>query len=104
MDILYAWLDPRIRFVDRMAINAPSDVSSTVAEAPARSWWGGVREFTRRRPLGALGAAVVVVMIVVAVFAGVLAPYDPVAVDFGAMLAPALGASTGSAPTRSAAT
>ncbi|HYB70983.1 MAG TPA: ABC transporter permease, partial [Candidatus Bathyarchaeia archaeon] len=37
--------------------------------------------------LGAVGAAVVLLMIVVAVFAGPLAPYDPVAVDFGAMLA-----------------
>ncbi len=70
-----------------MAINASSDVVLAVDEAPSRSWWAGVREFTRRRPLGALGAAVVVLMIVVAVFAGVLSPYDPVAVDFGSMLA-----------------
>jgi peptide/nickel transport system permease protein len=46
----------------------------------------GIRDFTRRRPLGAIGAAVVLVMLVVAVFAAPLAPYDPVAVDFGAML------------------
>ena len=70
-----------------MAINASSDVVLAVDEAPTRSWWAGVREFTRRRPLGALGAAVVVLMIVVAAFAGVLSPYDPVQVDFGAMLA-----------------
>jgi peptide/nickel transport system permease protein len=70
-----------------MAINAPSDVVLAVEEAPSRSWLSGVREFARRRPLGAIGAAVVILMIVVAVFAGVLAPYDPVAVDFGAMLA-----------------
>ena len=71
-----------------MAISAPSDVSLAVDEAPSRSWVAGIREFARRRPLGALGAAVVVLMIVVATFAGVLAPYDPVAVDFGAMLSP----------------
>jgi peptide/nickel transport system permease protein len=69
-----------------MAISAPGGVALTVDEAPSRSWLGGVREFTRRRPLGAVGAAVVALMIMVAVFAGVLAPYDPVAVDFGAML------------------
>jgi peptide/nickel transport system permease protein len=69
-----------------MAISAPSDVTLTVDEAPSRSWLVGVREFTRRRPLGAIGAAVVALMIMVAAFAGVLAPYDPVAVDFGAML------------------
>ena len=70
-----------------MAISAPSDVSLAVEEAPSRSWLAGVREFTLQRPLGAIGAAVVVLMIVVAALAGVLAPYDPVAVDFGAMLA-----------------
>jgi peptide/nickel transport system permease protein len=70
-----------------MAINVPTDVVLAVEEAPSRSWVSGVREFVRRRPLGAIGAAVVVLMIVVATFAGVLAPYDPVAVDFGAMLA-----------------
>jgi peptide/nickel transport system permease protein len=69
-----------------MAINVPTDVVLAVEEAPSRSWLSGVREFVRRRPLGAIGAAVVVLMIVVAAFAGVLAPYDPVAVDFGAML------------------
>ena len=69
-----------------MAISAPSDVSLAVEEAPSRSWLAGVREFTLQRPLGAIGAAVVVLMIVVAALAGVLAPYDPVAVDFGAML------------------
>jgi peptide/nickel transport system permease protein len=70
-----------------MAISAPSDVPLAVEEAPSRSWLSGMRDFVRRRPLGAIGAAVVVFMIVVAAFAGVLAPYDPVAVDFGAMLA-----------------
>jgi peptide/nickel transport system permease protein len=70
-----------------MAINVPTDVVLAGEEAPSRSWLSGVREFVRRRPLGAIGAAVVVLMIVVATFAGVLAPYDPVAVDFGAMLA-----------------
>jgi peptide/nickel transport system permease protein len=70
-----------------MVINAPSEAVLAVEEAPSRSWLSGVREFARRRPLGAIGAAVVVLMIVVATFAGVLAPYDPVAVDFGAMLA-----------------
>ncbi|HET6369157.1 MAG TPA: ABC transporter permease [Pseudomonadales bacterium] len=69
-----------------MAISAPSDVTLAIDEAPSRSWLAGVREFTRRRPLGAIGAAVVALMIMVAAFAGVLAPYDPVAVDFGAML------------------
>jgi len=54
------------------------------AKAPRLAF---ARDFARRRPLGAIGAAVVVLMIAVGVFANVLSPYDPVAVDFGAMLA-----------------
>jgi len=69
-----------------MAIDRTADqvVELGEVQAPRRAF---VRDFVRRRPLGAVGAAVVVVMIVVGVFANVLAPYDPVAVDFGAMLA-----------------
>ena len=69
-----------------MAVSPAPDVTLGVEQAPSRRWLAGIRDFTRRRPLGAIGAAVVLVMILVAVFAGPLAPYDPVAVDFGAML------------------
>jgi peptide/nickel transport system permease protein len=66
-------------------------VPETIAE-PARPGLlarilGATREFCRARPLGALGAAVILLMFFVAVFSNVLAPYDPEAVDFGAMLA-----------------
>jgi len=47
-----------------------------------------VLTFARRRPLGAIGAVIVIVMLAVAAFAPWMAPYDPVAVDFGAMLSP----------------
>ncbi len=53
---------------------------------PSR-WIHAVRDFCRKRPLGAIGAAVVLLMLLVAVAAPWLAPYDPVTVDFGAMLA-----------------
>ena len=70
-----------------MAISsAPGEVVLAVEETRARRWSAATRDFCRRRPLGAIGAAIVVVMIVVAALAGVLAPYDPVAVDFAAML------------------
>jgi len=70
-----------------------------IAQAPApelelevprvRSRWAEVvRDFCRRRPLGAIGAAVIVLMIAVAVLAQGIAPYDPVATNFGAMLSP----------------
>src|SRR6266404_8002349 len=70
-----------------MAITTPIDQTTTAPEPTATAaTWAVIRDFARRRTLGAVGAAVVVVMIVVGVFAGLLAPYDPLAVDFGAML------------------
>src|ERR1700716_4119810 len=70
-----------------MAITTPIDQATSPTEPTATAaTWAVIRDFARRRTLGAVGAAVVVVMIVVGVFAGLLAPYDPLAVDFGAML------------------
>ena len=54
--------------------------------APQASWAAVLGDFCRRRPLGAIGAGVIVLMFVVAVLAPVIAPYDPLATDFGAML------------------
>jgi peptide/nickel transport system permease protein len=71
-----------------VAITSPID-QAAAADAELSSsarGWAAVRDFSRRRTLGAVGAAVVLLMIVVGTFAGPLAPYDPVAVDFGAML------------------
>ncbi len=71
-----------------MAINPAIDsVADRLAEAPPPGWRAAVMDFARRRPLGAVGGLVVVLMLVTAAGAGVLAPYDPVTVDFGAMLA-----------------
>jgi peptide/nickel transport system permease protein len=42
--------------------------------------------FTRQRPLGAVGAAIIVIMIAAAVLAGFVAPYDPLATDYTRML------------------
>jgi len=70
-----------------MAINVPFNAVEIAAAAEARvGWWGTVMDFTRRRPLGAAGAAVVILLILMALSANLIAPYNPVAVDFGAML------------------
>ena len=45
-----------------------------------------VVHFIRYRPLGAAGAAIIVVMILAAALAGFIAPHDPLANDYGAML------------------
>jgi peptide/nickel transport system permease protein len=69
-----------------MAISSPP--IDQVGALPARERrFGAVWRFCRTRPLGAIGAAIIVVMFAVAVLAPLLAPYDPVANDFGGMLA-----------------
>jgi len=47
----------------------------------ARIW-----RLCRERPLGAIGAVIIVLMVAAAVAAGWLAPYDPLSNDYGAML------------------
>jgi peptide/nickel transport system permease protein len=65
---------------------------ATAVEAPdvdrRLTWLTQVRDFCRQRPLGAIGAVVVIVNILVGISANVIAPYDPLATDYGAMLAP----------------
>ncbi len=71
-----------------MAIR-PADTFAEIPEVTTRTsrWWAATRDFVRRRPLGAIGAAIVLVNIVVALGANVFAAYDPLATDYGAMLA-----------------
>jgi peptide/nickel transport system permease protein len=71
-----------------MAITPSVDRAAELPDVPAsQGWTAALRDFVRRRPLGAAGADIVLVMLLVAVTATVIAPYDPLAVDFGAMLA-----------------
>jgi len=70
-----------------MAITPPMDAAEIIPAGPRSRWVAGALAFSRRRPLGAIGAAVVVLMIAVALTATLIAPYDPLAVDFVAMLA-----------------
>ena len=76
-----------------MALNPPLDRALDV-EVP-RTRLGvreAVREFCVRRPLGAVGAAIIVLMLAVALLAPLIARYDPVVNDFAAMLAAPSGA------------
>jgi peptide/nickel transport system permease protein len=57
------------------------------AEEARAGWTATVLDFIRQRPLGAIGAAIIVVMVATAATAGILAPYDPLTTDYGAMLA-----------------
>src|SRR5438093_13645766 len=49
-------------------------------------WLETTFRFTCQRPLGAVGAAIIVIMIAAAVLAGFVAPYDPLATDYAGML------------------
>ncbi len=71
-----------------MDIATSADPIPMAAPALRNRLVAGIITFSRRRPLGAIGAAVCVIMLLVAVSANVIAPYDPLAVDFAAMLAP----------------
>jgi peptide/nickel transport system permease protein len=72
-----------------MAITSPIDQAAPEADRTSRArGWASVQGFVRRRPLGAIGALVIVIMLVVAAAAPLIAPYDPVVVDFAAMLTP----------------
>ena len=57
--------------------------------APERSPPGSLLiDFVRKQPLGAAGAATIVVMILMAIFADHITVYDPLAVEFANMLTP----------------
>jgi peptide/nickel transport system permease protein len=64
-----------------------SEIAAPVELASRRSRLvEGVSDFIRRRPLGAIGGADILLMLLVAVIAPLIAPYEPLAVDFAAML------------------
>jgi peptide/nickel transport system permease protein len=71
-----------------IGVRVDPGLEETAVPAPSGGWAAAAWGFCRRHPLGAVGAGVVALMLVVAVLATVLAPHDPLAVDFGAMLSP----------------
>ena len=72
-----------------MAVTDPNVATFVDAALPAerRGWMAIVWDFSRRRPLGAIGGAIILVMVLLAIFANVISPYDPLATDYGGMLA-----------------
>ncbi len=71
-----------------MAVNPPAVLADIPAAEAAAPRFDAVRQFVRHRPLGTLGAAFIVLTVLVAVFAPVLATHNPLANDYGAMLSP----------------
>ena len=69
-----------------MAVN-PQTIEALAEPEPRTGWWAAVVDFSVQRPLGAIGALIIVFMVALAALANVIAPYDPLATDYGAMLA-----------------
>jgi peptide/nickel transport system permease protein len=63
-----------------MAVSAPA------IAAPAERPRNALLVFCRQQPLGAVSLVVIVAMICAGVFSRWVAPYDPLTIDFGAML------------------
>jgi peptide/nickel transport system permease protein len=69
---------------DAEALARKRYLESTPRKRFFRFW----REFIRRRPLGAFGLLLVIVMLLAALLADRIAPYDPTALSFKDLLAP----------------
>ena len=82
----------------------PSRTLPTARLARPRGAGAASRMFFRRSPLSAFWGCIAAAIIVMAIAAPVIAPYEPLKSDFRAMHEAARAKSTGSAPTRSAAT
>jgi ABC-type dipeptide/oligopeptide/nickel transport system permease subunit len=70
-----------------MAVTAPAahfDAEATVELGRARALW----TVMRRKPLGAVSAALIAVIVLTAIFADVIAPYDPLSAQPEIRLAP----------------
>ena len=76
-----------------MRIGAGGGAADMTSAAPAITYKVPTRrhpvlQFVMQQPLGAAGLVIIVLMAICAIFAPWVAPYDPLAVDYGAMLAP----------------
>jgi peptide/nickel transport system permease protein len=69
---------------------AAVDVDSELVKAGAhvRGGWGQLRFFARRYPLGAIGAVLMAVFVLAAIFADVITVYSPVTTNAAISLAP----------------
>src|SRR5690606_30721526 len=96
VDLSYALFDPRIRY-ERGVVGLHATVEVVAATAtpevvPGRSLWSDARRRFFRNKLAVLGLIIVVGLVLVAIFAPYIAPYDPLEQlaweDFSKSLAP----------------
>jgi peptide/nickel transport system permease protein len=67
---------------------AEFDAELARAGAHVEGRWGAARFLARRYPLGAVGAAIMLLFVLAALFAGLITVYDPLATDSVLRLAP----------------
>src|SRR6188474_938882 len=65
----------------------PQTLDELARTGERTGWVAAIADFARQRPLGAIGAAIILVMVTMAAMAGLLAPYNPLETDYAAMLA-----------------
>ena len=68
--------------------STPASATVELVRAERPRWLAATIDFVRRRPLGAIGAAIILVMVVLAATANWIAPFDPLETDYAAMIAP----------------
>ena len=69
---------------------------------PSGVIWRRLGRFARRKPLGAFGAVIALILIIVAVFAPLIATHDPAATNGALVFAPpGIGVCAGRRPDRS---
>jgi peptide/nickel transport system permease protein len=73
---------------ERIELALPSRPARRRALTAESSWAERVLDFCRRQTLGAIGAVVTLILLLVAIFAGVIAPYDPLDTSFLEQLNP----------------
>ena len=73
-----------------MATVSEGRLAVAMFEEPAalKPWHAKLRDTARKQPVGVAGAIIVVLMILMAVFADVVTPYDPLLNSYEYMLAP----------------
>jgi len=72
-----------------MAVPSEVQVESAIEDlSDKKSWHYVVIDLAKRQPLGAAGAVVVIAMVLMAIFANFIGPYDPEANSFEHMLTP----------------
>jgi peptide/nickel transport system permease protein len=67
-----------------MSVESPT-LPLAIAAAPRR---GVIADFCRQQPLGAISFVIIVVMMFAGMFSGIVAPYNPLDIDFASILAP----------------